>query len=105
MNAVVIFLLQFLIQVVVSTSVSTSTINGQTITYLDNKKVDLSKAEILEKTDLCTVYKPAENKSCTLVKCVHGATSVKCGGSSSVSSSGNMTPEEVDDFNRLSNKY
>ncbi|KAK9504748.1 hypothetical protein O3M35_008940 [Rhynocoris fuscipes] len=99
-----VVLLPILLQVVLCSNVSVSTNNGAVVIHINNQVVDLDKATLVEQTPYCSVYNPAEDRSCLIIKSDH-ATFVKCGGSTSSSSSGRMALAERQDFNNLKRKY
>ncbi|XP_073978665.1 uncharacterized protein isoform X2 [Rhodnius prolixus] len=94
-----ILLLILLITQVTMGSISISNINGKRDIYINNQKVDLNEAKVIEKTDDYTVYQPKEDEDTTIVIGKDGGVMISSNGSVQVSTQGsNMSPAEKKQF-------
>uniref|UniRef100_T1I5R8 Uncharacterized protein n=1 Tax=Rhodnius prolixus TaxID=13249 RepID=T1I5R8_RHOPR len=95
-----IILFPLLIQVTMG-SISISNINGKRDIYINNQKVDLNEAKVIEKTDDYTVYQPKEDEDTTIVIGKDGGVMISSNGSVQVSTQGsNMSPAEKNNFSK-----
>nr|ABR27980.1 putative salivary secreted protein [Triatoma infestans] len=85
--------------------VSIITRNGKTDIYINNKKVDLSKATVIETTPDYTVYQPIEDENTTIVINKGGGVMVYSNGSVQISNGSKMTPQQQQEFKRKMEEF
>uniref|UniRef100_A0A069DN92 Putative salivary secreted protein n=1 Tax=Panstrongylus megistus TaxID=65343 RepID=A0A069DN92_9HEMI len=100
------FVLLLLIPMVMMVEgVSIITRNGKTDIYINNKKVDLNEAKVIEKGDDYTVYQPVEDENTTIVISKGGGIMVSSNGSVQISNGSKMTPEQQEQFKKKMQEF
>uniref|UniRef100_A0A0V0G5M7 Putative salivary secreted protein n=1 Tax=Triatoma dimidiata TaxID=72491 RepID=A0A0V0G5M7_TRIDM len=99
------FVLLLLIPLMVMGGISIINRNGQTDIYINNQKVDLNEATVIEEGPDYTVYQPKEDENTTIVISDAGGIMVSSNGSVQISNGSKMTPEQQEQFKKKMQEF